>query len=58
MKANKKESNWAREVRQMTPEAARAWCHVLRLEWMTFDVSKVKGRSYAELLQIRANDDA
>lgn len=54
----KSESNWEREIRQMTPEEARAWCHVLRLDWITFNVEVVRGRTYRELLQIRANDDA
>ena len=52
----KNETNWEREIRQMTPEEARAWCNVLRLDWMTFDVTRVKGRGYHELLQIRANE--
>jgi len=52
----KKETNMEREVRQMSPDEARAWCRALRLDWITFNVDLVKGRSWIELLQMRAND--
>ena len=52
----KKETNMQREVRQMSPDEARAWCKVLRLNWITFSEDLVKDRSWVELLQIRAND--
>ena len=51
----KKETNMQREVRQVSPDEARAWCKVLRLNWITFSEDLVKDRSWVELLQIRAN---
>ena len=53
----KSEAHLDREIRQMSPSEARAWCRALRLDWVTFNVDLVKGRSWIELLQIRANQD-
>ena len=56
--ANKtKDLYMQKEVSQMTPEQAIAWCEALRLDWLNFNTNEVKKPlTWIKALQIRAND--
>jgi hypothetical protein len=52
----KKPNRMKQEVDQLTPAAARLWCDVLRLDWMSFDKDRTYGvETWVQLLQIKAN---
>ena len=46
-----------KEIQQMTPEQAVAWCEALSLDWLNFNVNETeKPMTWIKALQIRAND--
>lgn len=46
------------EINQLTPEAARQWCNVLRLDWQSFDIERTYGiETWVQLIQVRAHAD-
>ena len=46
-----------KEIKQMTPEQAVAWCEALSIDWINFNVSKMgKPMTWIKALQARAND--
>ena len=54
----KKPNRIKEEIDQLTPEDARLWCDVLRLDWMSFDVNRIYGTlTWVQLLQIKAHAD-
>lgn len=52
-----KDTIMIKEIKQMTPEQAVAWCDALSLDWMNFNVSEMgKPMTWIKALQARAND--
>jgi hypothetical protein len=52
-----KDTTMIKEIKQMTPEQAVAWCEALSLDWLNFDVREMdKPMTWIKALQARAND--